>query len=350
MNSGDGTGTIDFSPNALACGENCRTYNSGTAVELTAQPAAGSTFNGWSGDCQSQSSTAPVKITKNSTCTAIFNKIPTYTLNVTTTGSGTVTTESQADSTACGAGCTAYLLTTPAAEVKLTPVAALGSTFNNWTGDPDCADGTVTMETSKNCVANFTVIPAYTLTVTKAGDGTGQISRNPAGTAFCPEPLIAGGECSSYPINAAPPLVTLTATPAADSTFVGWKGDCGLDGKVTVEGNKQCIATFMITANIPNYQLTVTPRGTGQGTLTWTPQGSDCATTGSSSSPHIETISQQGNSGCSTHKMGTTLTVTATPSPGAIFKGWSGDCSSDGKVNIDANKNCIAHFDAIRLQ
>ncbi|HEY2637165.1 MAG TPA: hypothetical protein VGI54_07255, partial [Solirubrobacteraceae bacterium] len=50
--AGTGTGTVTSSPAGLACGSTCsHPYTAGTAVTLTAAPASGSTFSGWSGAC-----------------------------------------------------------------------------------------------------------------------------------------------------------------------------------------------------------------------------------------------------------------------------------------------------------
>lgn len=50
--TGSGSGTVTSSPSGINCGSDCsEAYGTGTAVTLTASPAAGSTFPGWSGAC-----------------------------------------------------------------------------------------------------------------------------------------------------------------------------------------------------------------------------------------------------------------------------------------------------------
>lgn len=50
--AGTGAGTVASTPSGIACGATCSaTYTSGTTVLLTATPATGSVFAGWSGAC-----------------------------------------------------------------------------------------------------------------------------------------------------------------------------------------------------------------------------------------------------------------------------------------------------------
>jgi uncharacterized repeat protein (TIGR02543 family) len=54
--SGSGSGTITASPAGISCGSTCTaSYVGGTVVTLTATPASGSTFGGWSGSCSGTS-------------------------------------------------------------------------------------------------------------------------------------------------------------------------------------------------------------------------------------------------------------------------------------------------------
>ena len=71
--SGTGSGTVTSSPAGINCGSDCgESYAGGTSVTLTASPAAGSTFAGWSGACSGTGS-CNVTLTAAQSVTATFN-------------------------------------------------------------------------------------------------------------------------------------------------------------------------------------------------------------------------------------------------------------------------------------
>jgi M6 family metalloprotease-like protein len=145
--AGTGSGTVTAP--GINCGTDCsEVYAYNTWVTLTASPTAGSSFAGWSGnaDC----SDGVVTMTKDTSCTATF----TYEgyrlfINKAGTGSGLVT----ATGINCGTDCTeAYADNT---QVTLTASPAAGSYFAGWSGNADCSDGVVIMNTDKSCTAKF---------------------------------------------------------------------------------------------------------------------------------------------------------------------------------------------------
>jgi hypothetical protein len=240
-----------------------------------------------------------------------------FTLTLNRSGNGTVT--SSPGGISCGSDCTEVY--TGGTVVKLSAAPASGSTFANWSGNADCSDGSVTMNANISCTAVFNLITAYTLTVARAGAGTGTVTSSPTG-------INCGSTCSTT-LNSGT-AVTLTAAPTLGSTFAGWSGNCTAAGSVTMTGNMSCTATF----NSSGYTLTstvvneVTSSGTASGTIVSDPVGISCGTDCSENYP-----------------AGQMVTLTPKPAANSKFKAWTGhaDCA-DGSVKIDANKTCTATF------
>jgi hypothetical protein len=71
--NGTGGGTVTSSPSGISCGTTCsRSFSGGTNVTLTAVPASGSVFAGWSGSCTGTGSCV-VQINNDKSVTATFN-------------------------------------------------------------------------------------------------------------------------------------------------------------------------------------------------------------------------------------------------------------------------------------
>ena len=69
-----GPGTITSSPPGISCGSACSAnYSSGTVVTLTAVPASGARFTGWTGGC-SGTGTCTVTLNANMSVSAAFSK------------------------------------------------------------------------------------------------------------------------------------------------------------------------------------------------------------------------------------------------------------------------------------
>ena len=165
-------------------------------------------------------------------------------------------------------------------------------------------------------------IANYTLSITKAGAGTGTVTTDD-GLIDC------GSDCSQAYADGS--VVALVAEADIDSTFSGWSGDPDCtDAEVTMTNGLACTATFDLEPP-PTFALSVARAGTGAGIVTSTPGGIDCGI------DCLESFNQ-----------GTVVTLSAAPNVGSVFVGWSGeaDCS-DGSVTMDAATNCVATFNVV---
>jgi hypothetical protein len=334
VKSGTGTGAIISAPTGINCGSTCSaSYSSGTLVTLSASAISG-TFSGWSGGGCSGTGTCVVNLTANTTITATFAPpVPpvTYILTLHKSGTGSGTVNSSPTGINCGSTCSASY--SGGQSVVLTATPSTGSSFAGWSGG-GCAGSstcTVSMNASKTVTATFTFIPPptnYTLTVLKAGVGTGYVTSSPSG--------VSCGVSCSYDYSAGT-VVTLTATPDSGKVFSGWSGaGCSGTGTCKVTLN----ATTSVTANFGN-----TPRRwglhvhkgfragvvAGNGTVVSSPTGINCGDT--CQADYDDSV---------------LVTLTATPDSGSTFTGWEGDCTGAGNciTTMDADKTVTADFSA----
>ena len=156
------------------------------------------------------------------------------------------------------------------------------------------------------------------LTVTKEGTGSGTV-RDAADRSR----IACGTTCSA---DFGPgQQVTLTATPATESTFIGWSGACsGREAcTVTMDQARSVTATFR-TGN----QLVVSRAGSGTGRVT----------------EHLVADGEVGQIDCGPNCVGayptwgpqgtegpvTRVRLLATPAAGSTFSHWEGACASYG--------------------
>ncbi|MBE7447922.1 MAG: hypothetical protein HS111_03225 [Kofleriaceae bacterium] len=188
----------------------------------------------WGGACSG--GTCSVTMTQDRTVTANFKRTD-KTLTVTVSGTGTVTS-SPAGINAPGDNTETY-----AHGTMVTLTAAWNATSHTFAWSGACTGSTatcvVTMDQARSVTATFT-IRTYTLTVAKAGFGTGTVqSTMPAGIIDC------GADCSEVVSHGT--MVTLTATPSGGGVFFGWSGGgCSGTGTctTTVTAATTVTATF----------------------------------------------------------------------------------------------------------
>jgi uncharacterized repeat protein (TIGR02543 family) len=189
-----------------------------------------------------------------------------YTLAATTSGPGTVTREPDKPT---------YQYNEV---VTLTAVPGAGALFTGWGGDASGKANPiqVTMTGNKRVTASFA--PGYTVTTAVNGEGT--IALNPPGPTY-----VAGT------------AITATAAAAPGWVFDGWSGDAtGKTNPLSLTVNKD----LSLTASFVRGTFTLEVVAGAHGDVTWKPKK----------------VTYQG---------GDIVTLTATPEPGYLFYGWSGD-------------------------
>lgn len=335
-----GNGTVTSTPGNMDCtsGQCQQTVLYGTTVTLTATAdPANSTFTGWSGAC-SGTGACVVAVTQAEYVEATF-VLDQATLTATTSGAGTGTlvTYGSSNPLNCGSqGSTCSIDVNDTQTVHIWAYADSGSAVAGWS--PNCTvlsptecEITISGDVSVNAIFDQT----ESLSVATSGSGTGTVTSNDnPQTIDCGS---AGTACSaSYDEG---DTVTLTATPDADSLFLGWSGTCTNtigDCTVPLDQAQSVDADFELA-----YQpLTVTTQGTGTGTVT------------SNDNPQTIDCGSQGTSCSASYNYGGTITLAATPDTGQIFEGWSGACTNstvDCVVTMNQAQSVVATFDANTL-
>lgn len=166
----------------------------------------------------------------------------THRLTVAKTGNGQGTVRSTPTGINCGSECAKDYL--EGSNATLSAEAATGSDFTGWsgacTGSSSC---TVDMDQARTVEAAF-VLQKRSLTSTKTGNGTGQLTTSPVGADF------------DYGT-----VVTLKATPAAGSAFTGWGGACSGAGDCTLTMDRAHEVSAGFTDSVPEItRLTVAPK------------------------------------------------------------------------------------------
>jgi phospholipase C len=227
-----GSGTITSSPPGINCPTTCSaSFNQNTQVTLTASPAANFIFAGWTGAC---SGTTACAVTLSANATVGANFTAQFSLTVTVSGSGTVTSTPAGINCSSGTCSAAFAQNT---QVTLDESASSGADFTGWSG---ACSGTsncvVTVSGATSVTASF--VAGIPLTVTLAGTGTGTVTSSPPGINC------TTGTCTgSFAPNT---QVTLTPTPSGTNIFNGWSGACTGTGNcvLTLTASATATATF----------------------------------------------------------------------------------------------------------
>lgn len=326
--AGDGGGTV--TGEGIDCGADCsESYAPGTFVTLSAAPAFGSIFAGWSGACSGDALQCDVTVNATTSATASFARVQsvvTHRLTMVTSGGGSGKVVSNPPGIDCGSDCMEDYLV--GEYVELYAQANEGSVFAGWSGacSGDSTVCEVTMNTALNAVATFAPeggATTHTLTVTKSGNGAGSVTSSPGG-------ISCSSTCSAAYVDGV--QVSLFAVPNSGSVFTGWSGACSGTGACNVTMTQARNVTAGFAQGVAGQsQLLVTLAGTGAGVVTSSPAGINC-----------------GSDCTENYAQSTTVILTATPTSGSTFGGWSGACSGTGAcvLSMSAVRSVTATFTA----
>lgn len=150
-----GNGQVSGTPGSIKCPSACTaTVATGTVFTLTASPASGYVFSGWSGACAGAQLTCTVTLDSSATATATF--VPAFTLSIGRSGKGAITSDPAGISCGTKSGsCSAKFGQSTA--VTLTATPDVGSVWTGWTGACSGTALTCTVVISKDTSvqANF---------------------------------------------------------------------------------------------------------------------------------------------------------------------------------------------------
>lgn len=274
---GDG-GSVQRVPDGVA-------YPYGTIVTVTAVPTDEWHFDHWTGAVTGSSLSGSFEVIGAMAYTAHFTQW--YPLTTAIVGEGGVARNPSGE------------FFEPGTPVTLTATPMPGSRFDHWSGDltGSANPETVTMNAAKTVTATF--VPD-TYTVTTRVEGAGSVDGD-----------------GTYPAGAE---VTLTPTPDAGWTFVGWTGDViSTDDPLVLilKGDLDIVATF---APVITYTVDVTIEGGGK----------------------VDLDPEAGP-----YEAGSTVSLTPVADAGWHFDHWSGDLTEDANpatLTMDANKAVTATF------
>jgi hypothetical protein len=318
-------------PSAACTGLRC-TVPFGGGASLTATPATGWSFGGWTGCSTSMSPVLELlNVTANADCTANFTRqrFDVVGAAVPVEG-GTVGASSTAPGAVCsGAGCTVNY----GSAVTLVAVPLTGFRFAAWTNCPVTGGASIAI---RNVTANVACTATFQrLTFDVVG------SAAPTNGGALSVAAMAGATCNGTRcVVEYGGAVTFAATPTASFELTGWTGCTALAADPTralvanVAADSSCVANFALRT----YRVEGVA-GTG-GSI------SAATTTSGTCTGRVCTVNHGGNA---------TFTATVDTANGYVFQGWTG-CTASAQnplratvANVTAAGTCTANFELMRF-
>jgi uncharacterized repeat protein (TIGR02543 family) len=309
-------------------------HSSGRRVQVTAEPASGYVFIGWSGASSSTEPAVTVTMDGNQTLTAHFRTAAeacALTVNRVPETGGAVSFDSGGE---CAEGCAVGTSVTAVA------VPARGYKFAGWSGAAASSDGSVTivMNSDRTLTANFVKEPTYAIVA----------NASPAAGGY----VLLNHDEADYLLG---DVVEAIAVPRAGYRFAGWSGAEAAEDSdddeleletanplaVTIDGNVIITANFVKDA----YSLAVATTAGGRVYAFIEVEVPDMAGEPGAMITRRDSVSIRPD-----YITGVDVNLAAVPLAGHEFVGWTGTLgdlpASDSvmTVTMDQNLTLTAHF------
>jgi hypothetical protein len=319
---GQGSGTVTSSPAGISCGSTCSaSFTAGAVVTLTAAPASGSTFTGWSGACTGTGACAVTMSAAQSVMASFGTTVDPGGTAVSVNAGGAAAGSFVADAYFSGGS-------------TYTTTSAIDTSQIAGAVPPQAVFQTERYGEFTYTIPNRTPGSAQTVTLyfsesywTAAGRRTFNVAINGATVLTAFDIFAAAGGANRAVAR------TFDATASTSGQVVIQFSRAG-----GPDNPKICGITVSGGGGVgDNYTLTVTRTGTGSGTVT-----------GGGGTPSGGGINC-GSLCSATYVAGTNVTLTATAASGSTFAGWSGACSgtSTCTVSMTAARNVTATFNSL---
>ena len=238
-----GGGSVTSSPSGIDCGATCSAlFTKGTSVTLTAKPnSVLYSFTGWGGAC---SGTGDCTVSAGASVSASFAlrlittiittpilTISSYSLTVSTTGSGSVS--STASGISCPGTCTASFGIGTSVVLHATPSS--GYAISSWSGD-GCSG------TSSSCTVTGGGTVNVTFSQTSSTTSTSTTTTSTPTTTSSAQPIIVATPATSTPIVTTP-LYTVTVGATGTGTVTG-KAPGSISSISCGAKGSRCFGTF----------------------------------------------------------------------------------------------------------
>jgi len=355
-----GLGSVSLNPSGGV-------YDSGTMVALTATPGAGYQFAGWSGDLSGSTNPAAIAMNANKNVTATFTIIDLsgqVAHQETVTGSSSSsTTVSTSGSLTAMSGQLYLAAISMDAKVAVSSVTGLGL---NWTlVKTQCAGKNKTgievwmapgaPSSSGTVTATFVSKPSNAVIAVSRYANVDAVA--PIGNMISGNTVGVNGACTggvdskTYSFNLSTTLNGAVVYGAAAMRDRSHTPGAGYTERADLKKSKAAVAVEDKAMTSAGATIL---NGTFSGSVDWAVIGLEIRPQSSSGTQYTLTTNVAGPGSVipagGSYSAGATVTLSATPSAGYQFSGWSGDLSgatNPATLTMNANKNVTATFTQI---